>query len=384
MEASDNRRGRRTTGTEIASNDKGPRRRVAKEAGRQPATSGKDQSRVLQSGPNQKAKALRTPKQRAAGDVAEDSARAGDLLEEARSRLEKQVAAGTERVAESLRRFGEQGVALASGRPQDAPDIGDYVRQTAENLLQAAQLADALADDVAVRGIDGFLGHIGGVARRRPGLLVLATATALFGAARTAPTAGPQGEGADEEDLARDRLEAAALDALLRALWPGDVDERSPAGRGQRSAGPGRLGQLAVRPKERMEPVEGRRAEAPGSVTGERAASAQESAKPVKKTATRAAREVKHGARARVQSGKGQTPEASDQVEEETAKAQPRIKAEARPPSGAGKNAGRAKGTAKSEPARTTRAPKAPLARSASTASSGPARRRAPARPSQQ
>ena len=169
MEASDNRRRRRTTGTEMASTDKGPRRRAATKAGRELATSEKDQSRdALQSGANQTAKVLRAPEQRAPEGAEEASALSGDLLEEARSRLEEQVAAGAERVAESLRRFGEQGVALASGRPQDAPDIGDHVRQAADKLLEAAQLADALADDVALRVIEGFLGHIGGVARRRP------------------------------------------------------------------------------------------------------------------------------------------------------------------------------------------------------------------------
>ena len=384
MEAADNRGRRRTTGTEMASTDKGPQRRAAKEAGRKLATSEKDQSRdALQSGANQTAKMLRAPKQRAAEGAEEASARAGDLLEEARSRLEEQVAAGAERVAENLRRFGEQGIALAGGRPQDAPDIGDHVRQAADKLLEAAQLADALADDVASGGIEGFLGHIGGVARRRPGLLVLATAAALFAAVPTAPTARPpDGGDADEEDPARDRLEAAALDALLRALWPGDVDEGSAANR-QRSAGPGRLRQLAVRPKERMGPREGRRAEAGGSVTGEQPGSTQ-SAKRVKKAATRAAGEVQHGVRARVQSPEGQTPVASDQVKDETAEAPPPIKAQARPSSGAGKNAKRARGTAESEPPTTTRAAKAPLAKSASAASSRPARGRAPARHSEQ
>ena len=366
----------------MASTGKGPRRRAAKVAGRRLAQSEKDQSRdVLQSGANQKAKVPRAPTPRAVERAEETSTLSGELLDEVRTRLEQHVAAGAGRVAVRLRLLGEQGVALASGRPQDAPDIGDCVRQTAANVLEAAQLADALADDVASEGIEGFLGHIGGVARRRPGLLVLATAAALFTGARTAPTAGPPGEGdADEEDPARDRLEAAALDALLRALWPGDVDRASPTASRQPSPGPVRLRQHADGPTERMGPLEGRRAEAPGSVTGEQAASAQPSGKRVKKTATRAAREVEGGPRSRVQPGKGQTPEPSDQVKDGTAEAPPRIKAEAMPSSAAGKNAKRARGTAKSESAKTTLAAKAPLAKSASAAPSGPARRRAPAR----
>ena len=366
----------------MASTANGPRRRAAKVAGRQLAQSEKDQSRdVLQSGANQKAKVPRAPTPRAVERAEQTSTLSGDLLDEVRTRLEQHVAAGAGRVAVSLRLLGEQGVALASGRPQDAPDIGNCVRQTADKVLEAAQLADALADDVASEGIEGFLGHIGGVARRRPGLLVLATAAALFTAARTTPTTGPAGEGdADEEDPARDRLEAAALDALLRALWPGDVDRPSPTASRQRSPGPVRLRQHADGPTERMAPLEGRRAEAPGSVTGEQAASAQPSGKRVKKTATRAAREVEGGPRSRVQPGKGQTPEPSDQVKDGTAEAPPRIKAEAMPSSAAGKNAKRARGTAKSESAKTTLAAKAPLAKSASAAPSGPARRRAPAR----
>ena len=291
---------------------------------------------------------------------------ARDLLEEVRRRLEEQAAAGAQRVAENLRRFGEQGVALANGRPQDAPDIGDYVRQTADKLLQAAELADALADEVGSRRIGDLLEDIGGVARRRPGLFVLATAAALAAAVPVARTARLRAAGAPEQENAPagDQLEPAALDALLRALWPGDVDEGSPAARQRRSVGSDH--------KRKGQP-----AEAASSVTGELGQPAQQRAQLVKKRITRAAgAAVDDKPRARGHAAQGQAREPTAEGKDQRARvsASRQTKAPRKPSSAVGENARGAKGTIRSESARTTRAA-APVAESGSAPSSGAARR---------
>ncbi len=189
---------------------------------------------VLSAGPNRTSEIKERPFQ----EGEEAPTHAGNLLEEIRSRLEERVAAGTRRVGENLRRFGEQGVALANGRPQYALDLSEFVRHMAEEVLEAADVADALADDVRWRGTGRLLWDIGGVARRRPRFFILVSAAAaLFAAAGVAPhpLSRAEGEPEPEDGAVRDQLEPAVLDALLRAMWPGDGERGSPAAGGQRT-----------------------------------------------------------------------------------------------------------------------------------------------------
>ena len=359
----------------------------AKDQGRQVATSAKDQSQqALQSASMQTTEVGGATKKRASQKGAKEaSARARNRLEEARSTREEHAASTAQWVAENLRRLGEQGVALANGRPQDAADIGDYVRQAADTLLEAAELVDALANDVGSRGIGGLVEDIGGVARRRPGLFVLATAAALAAAVPVADTARPRAEGDREQEGERawDQLELAALDALLRALWPGDVDERPPGSRRRPPVVSAQKRPRAARRTERVRPGQDQLEEAELTVTGEALPSIRQRVAQIKKTTIGAAGAGKDGARGSRQSGKGRAQEATAHVGDETAEAFRQAKRDARASSGAGKNeAARAKGITRSEAARTTRRAKAPVGASAAAPSRGPARRRAPARDS--
>ena len=51
----------------------------------------------------------------------------------------------------------KEAMALAEGRPQDAPTVQRYVRRTGETLLDAADRAYGISDDVRSRGIGGVL-----------------------------------------------------------------------------------------------------------------------------------------------------------------------------------------------------------------------------------
>lgn len=73
-----------------------------------------------------------------------------------------------------------------------------------------------------------------GLARRRPGLFLLATATLGFAAGRAvrAARAGCVGDAPpDDTSAGGDVLDADALDALSARLWPGDAGDGSLSGR---------------------------------------------------------------------------------------------------------------------------------------------------------
>ena len=278
------------------------------------------------------------------GLEAQDASVQTSVLQGARSLSEEKAAAAAQGAAEHLRRFAQQGVALADGRPQDAPDLADYVRHMADKLLEAADLADALAEDVPSRGTEGFLEDLQGLARHRPGLFVLSTAAALVATVGTPPARPPtEGDTREEDGPARDELEPAALDALLRALWPGDVDERLRAATLQRLAG---------------------------------------SDQQLKKTAAPAGRRAKDRGQG-TQSAKDQAPKGPTQVKDQKAEVSRRRGAETKPPSGAGKNPKQAKASSRrstinSDPPRLAETRKVLPEKGAATASPGRVRRRAP------
>lgn len=150
--------------------------------------------------------------------------------------LEEQVATRAQLVADTLRRLGEEGLALAHGRTQEAPVVGDYVRQAAEKLLDAAGRMYDLADDVQSWGLETLLEDLQDLSRRRPGLVLVGTAVGGFAAARFARAIGAPGERERQQKDRRrgNELGPAALDALLRSIWPGDIDD------GQRATAGGR------------------------------------------------------------------------------------------------------------------------------------------------
>ena len=360
MEAPDSRR-RRTASTKIASTGNGqPRRAASTGAGR-----GTESPGATEEQPSE-----------VAGKA---STEAGMLLEEARRRLEQRAAVEAQWVAARLRSLGDQGVALAGGRPQDAPEVGDLVRRAADKLLEAADIADTLVDVIALGAIGGFLDDIGGVVRRRPGLLVLMAAAVLAAMPVARPVGAPAEGKTDEQDgSVHDQLERAAVDALLRAIWPRDVDERSRRDNRQRSAGSSKQRQVAVRPKKGKGADKEQRERGAGSVTGPLAKPARHSAKPAKKTAARAARAATGGARASLQSVTGQVGEARAAGGDEPAEVSRRSKEERETFSKVAKTAKRAGATTTPARARTRPAVETSSTKGTSAARSESARRRGP------
>ncbi len=167
-------------GVEVASTAKEHGQQVAstaKEQGQRVASTVKEQgSQVLRSTADQAGEVVGTAKQQA-GEVAQQaSIEARNLLEETRTRLEEQTAEGAHKLGENLSRLGTEALALAEGRPQEAPTVQGYVRRAGETLLDVADRAYGISDDVQTRGLGGVLSDVQSFARRRPGVFLLGTA----------------------------------------------------------------------------------------------------------------------------------------------------------------------------------------------------------------
>jgi hypothetical protein len=181
----------RAAGTEVASTAKEQGQQVAstaKEQGQQVAATAKEQGQrvaatakeqgqqVLRSTADQAGEVVGSAKQQAAEVAQQASTEARNLLEEARTRLEEQTAEGAHKLGDNLSRLGAEAVALADGRPQDAPTVQGYVRRAGTSLLDAADRAYGVSDDVRSRGIGALLTDVQTFARRRPGAFLLGTA----------------------------------------------------------------------------------------------------------------------------------------------------------------------------------------------------------------
>lgn len=99
------------------------------------------------------------------------------LLDDARAQLALQRDVQTERMAEGLRRFGAEALALAEGRPDEAGTVGEYVQQCADKL-------DEWADSLETMGIEGVLGEVKTFAQRRPAAFIAGAALAGLGIGR--------------------------------------------------------------------------------------------------------------------------------------------------------------------------------------------------------
>ncbi len=189
---------------EVASAAKVQRQRVA--------TAAKDQGRqVAQSTAGQATEVARTAKEQAA-DVAEQaSAQARGLLEETRSRVEEQATTGADKVAANLRRIGEEAMALAEGRPEEASMVRGYVERAGGMFLQAAERAQEVAEDVQSRGLGGLLADAQRFIRSHPGAFLFGAAVAGVAAGRAARSASGQDDGASEQAQQEDQGEAMAL-----------------------------------------------------------------------------------------------------------------------------------------------------------------------------
>ena len=109
-----------------------------------------------------------------AGEAAEQ---ARQMLAQTGDQLKEQASAQTGRAAEGLRTVTSQLTALRNGRPEEAGAVGDYAGQLTDKL---GELADRLDD----RGFDGIVDDVHRFARRRPGVFLIAAATAGFFAGR--------------------------------------------------------------------------------------------------------------------------------------------------------------------------------------------------------
>jgi vacuolar-type H+-ATPase subunit H len=125
------------------------------------------------------------------------------LVEETRSQLQGQARAGTERIAGSLRQYGEQAQALAEGRPQDAPQLTEYAWKAADTCYGVADRVYALADDIEQRGFGGVLEDVQTFARRRPGAFLLGAVAVGFGIGRLVKANSEDEDEADEVDVNR-------------------------------------------------------------------------------------------------------------------------------------------------------------------------------------
>lgn len=105
------------------------------------------------------------------------------LLDDARAQLALQRDVQTERMAEGLRRFGAEALALAEGRPDESGTVGEYVQQCADKL-------DEWADGLETMGIEGVLGEVKTFAQRRPATFIAGAALAGFGIGRLLRSSG--------------------------------------------------------------------------------------------------------------------------------------------------------------------------------------------------
>lgn len=136
------------------------------------------------------------------GDVTEQLSTQGrSLVEETRAQIQAQARTGTQRTAGTLRQFGEQAQALAEGRPQDAPQLSEYVWKMADGCYGAADRIYGLADEIEERGFSGVLSDVQSFAKRRPGTFLLGAVALGFGVGRLVK-ANAEDESDDQDELA--------------------------------------------------------------------------------------------------------------------------------------------------------------------------------------
>lgn len=185
-------------GQEVASTAKEKGQQVAstaKEQGQRVASTAREQGQqVLRSTADQASEVVDTAKQQASEVAQQASAEARNLLEESRTRLEEQTAAGAQKLGQNLQRLGSEALALADGRPAEAPTVHGYVKRAGESLLDAADRAYGISDDVQSRGIGGLLSDVQTFARRRPGAFLLGTAVVGVVAGRAVRNAKADGD----------------------------------------------------------------------------------------------------------------------------------------------------------------------------------------------
>ena len=112
--------------------------------------------------------AAREQAQQVKGQLAEQ-ARA--LFADSRSQLQEEADRQTGRLAQVICQAGNQAVALAAGRPEQAGALVDYAEQ-------AANWLDTCATAIEERGLEGLSADVVDFARRRPGVFLAGAAVA--------------------------------------------------------------------------------------------------------------------------------------------------------------------------------------------------------------
>ncbi len=125
-----------------------------------------------------------TAKEQADQVRAEVVDQAQTLAEEARYQLESQAKAQSRRLADTLSGMGDEVLALAEGRPDDAETLRPYVSDAATAVYDAADRIYSLATDIDEQGLTAVLDDLQTFARRRPGVFLLGAAAMGFGVGR--------------------------------------------------------------------------------------------------------------------------------------------------------------------------------------------------------
>jgi hypothetical protein len=151
---------------------------TAAEEGQQVASVAVDQGQQVAKAAAEQARDLADTAREEAAQVSQElSEQARSLLEETKGQLQEQAQTQVGTLAETLRRFGTQGQALADGRPSEAGPLPEYLRTAAGRLEQ-------LANDVDARGVEGLVEDVQAFARRRPGVFLLGATAVGFGVGR--------------------------------------------------------------------------------------------------------------------------------------------------------------------------------------------------------
>jgi len=120
-----------------------------------------------------------------AGRVGSELASGGrSLANETKDQLQVQARVQSGKLAETCRKLGEEAQALADGRPDDAPNLTQYVGEAAGRLYDTADRLHTFSNDVEERGIEAVAADMQAFARRRPGAFLLGAAVAGFGFGR--------------------------------------------------------------------------------------------------------------------------------------------------------------------------------------------------------
>ena len=142
-----------------------------RDAAKQEASRVQDQARG-------EARSVAQTAQQQAGRVTDEArTQARNLVSDGRQQVRQQAQDQTDRLGSALRQLGKQADAVLDGRPDDAGQVGTWVRDASDQI-------NRLADQVDDLGFEGIVREVREFARRRPGAFLIGAATAGFFVAR--------------------------------------------------------------------------------------------------------------------------------------------------------------------------------------------------------